>query len=189
MSSCYCHTHEEEEDYGYDELNGYNAEDEGDDRAEDEGDDRAEDAGEADAGEADAGDDRPEVGNDADADDDDVHDYDEYNAEYVRLYEADANNRAQLRDEFIYTKVFNNHKIPTETTMDFTLGSMEEWGLTCGTFNQVEKGLLFATIYIVYDRLVCNNIHPFLEMNNLTDLFHSHVIHDWKIRKRRDKYG
>ncbi len=176
MSSCYCHTHEEEEeDYGYDELNGYNAEDEGDDRAED-------------TGEADAGDDRPEVGNDADADDD-VHDYDEYNAEYVRLYEADANNRAQLRDEFIYTKVFNNHKIPTETAMDFTLGSMEEWGLTCGTFNQVEKGLLFATIYIVYDRLVCNNIHPFLEMNNLTDLFHSHVIHDWKIRERRDKYG
>jgi hypothetical protein len=174
MSSCYCHTHEEEEEeedaYGYDELNGYNAEDEGDDRAEDacEADlaDRAEDAC----------DERPEVGNDADVDD--VHDYDEYNAEYVRLYEADANNRAQLRDEFIYTKVFNNHKIPTETAMDLTLGSMEEWGLTCGTFNQVEKGLLFATIYIVYDRLVCNNIHPFQEMNNLTDLFHSHVIHD-----------
>jgi len=165
MSSCYCHTHEEEEEedaYGYDELNGYNAEDEGDDRAED------------------ACDERPEVGNDADADVDvdDVHDYDEYNAEYIRLYEADANNRAQLRDEFIYTKVFNNHKIPTETAMDLTLGSMEEWGLTCGTFNQVEKGLLFATIYIVYDRLVCNNIHPFQEMNNLTDLFHSHVIHD-----------
>ena len=157
MSSCHCHPYgEEEEDdehgyyelHNYDEFNGYNAEDEGDDR--------------------------PEVGNDADTE----IDYNDYNAEYVRLYEADANNRAQLRDEIIYTQVFNNHKIPTETAMDLSLGSIEEWGLTCDTFNQVEKGLTFATIYIIYDRLVCNNIHPFLEINQLTDLFDSHVIHD-----------
>jgi len=164
MSSCYCHTREEEEEeekdteyYGYDELNGYNAEDEGEYRAEDEGEYRAEDDVETEI---------------------DVHDYDEYNAEYNRLYEDDANKRSQLRDEFIYTNVFNNHKIPTETAMDFSLGSMEEWGLTCDTFNKCEKDLMFATIYIVYDKLVCNNIHPFLEMNQLTDLLDSHVIHD-----------
>jgi hypothetical protein len=150
--SCYCHNHEEDEGHDYDELNGYNAEDEGDDR--------------------------PEVGNDVDVDADTEIDYDEYNAEYDHLYEADADKRSQLRDEIIYTIVFNNYRIPTETTMDFSLGSIEEWGLTCDTFNQSENGLTFATIYIVYDRLVCNNIHPFLEMNQLADLFHSHIIHD-----------
>jgi hypothetical protein len=197
MSSCHCHNHgeeEEEDDHGYyelnnyDEFNGYNAEDEGDDRVEDEGACVAVTAEDEDAcAYEDAGacayeavtvyDDRPEVGNDTDTELD-VHDYDGYNEEYVRLYEADADNRSQLRDEFIYTQVFNNHNIPTETSMDFSLGSMEEWGLTCSTFNNAEKGLMFATIYIVYDRLVCNNIHPFQEMNNLTDLFHSHIIHD-----------
>lgn len=168
MSSCHCHPYgeeEEDDDNGYyelnnyDEFNGYNAEDEGDDRPED----------------AYEVDDRPEVGNDTDTE---IEYSPDYNAEYVRLYEADANNRAQLRDEIIYTQVFNNHKIPTETAMELSLGSIEEWGLTCDTFNQVEKGLTFATIYIIYDRLVCNNVHPFQEMNNLTALFDSHIIHD-----------
>lgn len=183
MSSCHCHPYgeeEEEDDNGYyelnnyDEFNGYNAEDEGDDRAED----AYEDAGEGCA----EVDDRPEVGNDTDTEID-------YNADYVRLYEADANKRAELRDEFIYTIVFNNHKIPTETSLDFSLGSIDEWGLTCDTFNNAEKGFTFATIYIIYDCLVCNNIHPFLEMKQLTDLFNSHVIHDWKIRESGNKYG
>jgi len=153
MSSCHCHRYgeEEEDEDGYYELNNYDD----DFNAEDEGDDR------------------PEVGNDTDTDMEINN-----NTEYVRLYEADANNRSQLRDEFIYTQVFNNHKVPTETPMDFSLGSIEEWGLTCDTFNNVEKDLTFATIYIIYDSLVCNNIHPFLEMNHLTDLFDSHVIHD-----------
>lgn len=160
MSSCYCHTQEEEEEeeeyYSYDEMNGYNAEDEGEGEAEVEGDDR------------------PEIGNDTTTE----IDYTEYNDEYLALYEADANKRSELRDEVIYTIVFNNHKIPTETPLDFSLGSVEEWGLTCSTFNDADKGLMFAKIYIVYDRLVCNNIHPFLEMNQLSDLFHSHIIHD-----------
>ncbi len=142
--SCYCHTHEEEEEeseyYGYDELNGYNAEDEGEDT------------------------------------------------------ELDEPDYAIQRDEYIYTHVFNNHKIPTQLPLDFRLGSMEDWGLTCSTFNNADKGLMFATIYIVYDHLVCDNmlvcdnIHPFLEVNNLTDLFHAHVIHDWKIRQGGNKY-
>jgi len=87
--------------------------------------------------------------------------------------------KAQKRDEFIYTQVFNNYSIPTETPIDFRLGSVEDWGLTCSTFNNPEKGLLsFATIYIVYDTLVCNNIHPFIEVNKLADLFNTHAIHD-----------
>ena len=114
--------------YGYDELNGYNAEDEG---------------------------------ADTELDDD-----------------PDAETNAVKRDEYIYTHVFNNHKIPTQLPLDLRLGSVEDWGATCSTFNNAEKGLMFATIYIVYDHLVCDNRHPFLEMNNLTDLFDAHVIHD-----------
>lgn len=86
---------------------------------------------------------------------------------------------AQKRDEFIYTRVFNNYNIPTETPIDFSMGDIEQWGVTCSTFNNQEKGsLTFATIYIVYDTLVCNNIHPFLEVNKLADLFNTHAIHD-----------
>ena len=145
--SCYCHTHDEEaeeaEYYGYDEFNGYNAEDEGED---------------------------------------------------TELDEPDEDTNAIQRDEYIYTHVFNNHKIPTQLPMDLRMGSVEDWNLTCSTFNNANKGLMFATIYIVYDHLVCDNmlvcdnIHPFLEVNNLTDLFHAHVIHDWKIRQGGDKY-
>ena len=120
----------------------------------------------------------------------DTYEYDElngYNAEdeYEDDYEyncedeeTDDVSNAEKRDEFIYTIVFNNNKIPTQVPMNFRLGSIDEWGLTCSTFNNAEKGFTFATIYIIYDCLVCNNIHPFLEMNQLTDLFNSHVIHD-----------
>jgi hypothetical protein len=90
--------------------------------------------------------------------------------------------KAQKRDEFIYTQVFNNYRIPTETPIDFNLGTIEEWGLTCSTFNNPTKDLLsFATIYIVYDTLYCNNVHPFLEeqpVNNLVNLFSAHVINN-----------
>lgn len=105
-----------------------------------------------------------------------VEDEDEYN--YGEEEETDNVCNSEKRDEFIYNIVFNNNKIPTQVPMNFNLGSIDEWGLTCSTFNNAEKGLMFATIYIVYDCLVCNNIHPFLEMNQLTNLFHSHVIHD-----------
>ena len=112
---------------------------------------------------------------DGDTEEDDMNDGYEFSD-----YAIDELN-AQKRDEYIYTRVFNNYNIPTEIPIDFSMGDIEEWGLTCSTFNNSnpEKGLLtFATIYIVYNTLVCNNIHPFLEVNKLADLFNTHAIHD-----------
>ena len=86
------------------------------------------------------------------------------------------------RDEFIYTRVFNNYRIPTEVPIDFNIGTIEEWNITCKKFNSGEAILNFALIYIVYNTLVCSNIHPFAEINYITDLLSTHVIHDGKIR-------
>jgi hypothetical protein len=122
--------------------------------------------------------------NDTEYNYEDTYEYDAlngYNAEdeyECEDEETDDVSNAEKRDEFIYSIVFNNNKIPTQVPMNFRLGTIDEWDLTCSTFNKAEKGLMFATIYIIYDCLVCNNIHPFLEMNQLTDLFNSHVIHD-----------
>lgn len=82
------------------------------------------------------------------------------------------------RDDFIYTKVFNNYNIPTEIPIDFSIGSIEEWGETCRKFNNGEALLKFATVYIVYNTLICNNNHPFAEVNCIIDLLATHVIHD-----------
>ena len=54
------------------------------------------------------------------------------------------------RDEFIYTRVFNNNKIPSEIPIDFSIGTIEEWNITCKKFNSGEAILNFALIYIVY---------------------------------------
>lgn len=142
----------------YDYINGYNAEDE---------------ANEVDANEVDSNANEVDANYDGDTEEDDMNDGYEFSD-----YAIDELN-AQKRDEYIYTRVFNNYNIPTETPIDFSMGDIEEWGLTCSTFNNQEKGLLtFATIYIVYNTLVCNNIHPFLEVNKLADLFNTHAIHD-----------
>jgi hypothetical protein len=82
------------------------------------------------------------------------------------------------RDEFIYTRVFNNNKISTKIPIDFTIGTIEEWGMTCKKFNSGEAILNFALIYIVYNNLVCSNIHPFVEIECITKLLSTHVIHD-----------
>ena len=100
------------------------------------------------------------------------------------------------RDEFIYTKVFNNHNIPKEVPIDFSIGTLEEWIRTCEKFNNGEKILNFASIYIVYNTLICNNVHPFThvssttdvssitnvssttEINSITELLSTYVIHD-----------
>jgi hypothetical protein len=100
------------------------------------------------------------------------------------------------RDEFIYTKVFNNHNIPKEVPIDFSIGTLEEWIRTCEKFNNGEKILNFASIYIVYNTLICNNVHPFTdvsssthvssitnvssttEINCITQLLSTYVIHD-----------
>ena len=99
--------------------------------------------------------------------------------------DADANaneiNSAK-RDEFIYTRVFNNQQVHTQVPIDFSIGTLAEWGTTCKHFNDGDRVLQFATIYIVYNVLVCNNIHPFVEVNQLIASFNAHVIHDRKIR-------
>ena len=82
------------------------------------------------------------------------------------------------RDEFIYTKVFNNHNIPTEIPIDFSIGTIEEWNSTCEKFNNGKKILNFAFIYIVCNTLICNNIHPFTDINCITTLLSTYVIHD-----------
>ena len=88
------------------------------------------------------------------------------------------------RNEFIYTKVFNNHNIPTEIPIDFSIGTIEEWTRTCEKFNNGEEILNFAFIYIVYNTLICNNVHPFTNINCTTDincitkLLSTYVIHD-----------
>lgn len=86
------------------------------------------------------------------------------------------------RDEFIYTRVFNNNNIPTEVPIDFSIGTIEEWGRTCEKFNSGGAILNFALIYIVYNKLICNNIHPFAELNSnincLANLLSTHAIHD-----------
>ena len=159
--TCHCRARakeEEDKEYaGYDELNGYNAEDEYEAEGEVEADGEGEYEGEG------------------------VHECEyDVGCEYEALckYGTDSEANAMKRDEVIYTQVFNNHKIPTTIPLDFHLGSIEDWGLTCSTFNNAEKGLMFATIYIVYNNLVCDNIHPFQEMNNLTELLSAHVIHN-----------
>ena len=38
------------------------------------------------------------------------------------------------RDEFIYTREFNNNKIPSEIPIDFSIGTIEEWNITCKKF-------------------------------------------------------
>jgi len=83
-----------------------------------------------------------------------------------------------LRDEFIYTKVYNNNNIPTVVPIDFSIGTIEDWGRTCKKFNNGEAILNFALIYIVYDNLVCSNVHPFVEIERITNLLSTHVIHD-----------
>ena len=83
-----------------------------------------------------------------------------------------------IRNEFIYTKVFNNYKIKTKVPIDFTIGTLEEWTKTCDAFNNGEMILSFALITIVEDFLICNNIHPFAEMNTITYLLNAHEIHD-----------
>ena len=82
------------------------------------------------------------------------------------------------RDEFIYTRVFNNNNIPTEVPIDFSIGTIEDWGRTCKKFNSGEAILNFALIYIVYNTLICSNIHPFAELNCLANLLSTHAIHD-----------
>jgi hypothetical protein len=82
------------------------------------------------------------------------------------------------RDEFIYTRVFNNNKIPSEIPIDFSIGTIEEWNITCKKFNSGEAILNFALIYIVYDTLICSNVHPFVEIDQITKLLSTHVIHD-----------
>jgi len=66
------------------------------------------------------------------------------------------------RDEIIYTQVFNNYCIPSETLIDLTIGSLEEWGESCDKFNRGDMILNFAPIYIIYNTLHCNNVHPFM---------------------------
>jgi|688.fasta_scaffold856839_2 hypothetical protein len=75
------------------------------------------------------------------------------------------NDNDAARDEFIYTKLFNNNAIPIEISIDFSIGSLNEWITTCNKFNNGEKILSFALIYIVKDKLVCNNLHPFSKEN------------------------
>jgi hypothetical protein len=97
--------------------------------------------------------------------------------------EANANEiNSAKRDEFIYTRVFNNQQVHTQVPIDFSIGTLAEWGTTCKHFNDGDRVLQFATIYIVYNVLVCNNIHPFVEVNQLIASFNAHVIHDRKIR-------
>jgi len=147
----------------YDYINGYNAEDEV----------YANEVGSNEVGSNEVDEETNTNNYDADTEEDDMYDGYEF-SEYV----IDELN-AQKRDEFIYTRVFNNYNIPTETPIDFSMGDIEQWGVTCSTFNNQEKGsLTFATIYIVYDTLICNNIHPFIEVNKLADLFNTHAIHD-----------
>jgi hypothetical protein len=93
-----------------------------------------------------------------------------------------------LRDEFIYTRVFNNDNIPTENDIDLRLGTVLEWGDTCRKFNNGSMILKFATIYIVYNKLICNNNHPFKVISHLTNLLSAHVIHNKEIREGGNKY-
>jgi hypothetical protein len=88
-------------------------------------------------------------------------------------------------DEFIYTKVFNNHGIPIEISMDYSIGSLNEWISTCNKFNNGEKILKFALINIVNGKLICDNLHPFLQnlhpfsqIDYITDLINTHKINN-----------
>ena len=97
------------------------------------------------------------------------------------------------RDEFIYTRVFNNHNIGIEILIDFNLGTMDDWSKTCEKFNSGAMILAFATLHIIiYNSgpyncvaLKCDNIHPFVEMNKhqdemtrLSNMLCANVIHD-----------
>ena len=95
---------------------------------------------------------------------------------FQEMYNLEQQQSAK-RDEFIYTKVFNNHNIGIEILIDFNLGSMEDWSKTCGKFNRGEMTLAFATLFIIiYNSgpyncvaIKCDNIHPFAEMNKQED--------------------
>lgn len=106
-----------------------------------------------------------------------IEEYDEFN--YNASDEFSMKNMYALqRDEFIFTQVFNNYNITTKIPMDLSIGTIEDWVTTCDSFNKLEKELHFAKIYIVENVLVCNNIHPFQEINSLTELFSAHIIHN-----------
>ncbi len=124
--------------------------------------------------------------------------YDTSPSNYQELISFDEKykleERSDERDEFIFTNVFNNYNISTEILVDFNIGTMEEWTETCKKFNSGQMELSFATIYIcifnngtAYNSvvLICNNIHPFAELNKqqdevaeLTNLLHTAVIHN-----------
>lgn len=91
------------------------------------------------------------------------------------------------RKEFIYEHVFNNNNIEVDIPIDFSIGTIEEWGETCKDFNEGRMYLCFATIYIVYNRFVCSNKHPFKLNKMMTDISHllrdTHIIHDDEIRE------
>ena len=95
---------------------------------------------------------------------------------FEEIYKNEERQSAK-RDEFIYTKVFNNHNIIMEVVVDFNLGTMEDWSKTCHKFNRGDMSLDFARIdIIIYNSgpyncvtLKCDNIHPFAEMNKQQD--------------------
>ena len=95
---------------------------------------------------------------------------------FEEIYKNEERQSAK-RDEFIYTKVFNNHNIGIEIPIDFNLGTMEDWSKTCGKFNRGEMTLAFATLFIIiynsgpYNCVAvkCDNIHPFAERNKQED--------------------
>lgn len=70
------------------------------------------------------------------------------------------------RDEFIYTKLFNNFELYRQIEIDFTMGSIDEWRETCDKFNNGEMLLEFAKIYMFNGFLYCNNMHPFSQNND-----------------------
>jgi len=111
---------------------------------------------------------------------------------FEEMYKYEERQSAK-RDEFIYTKVFNNYNIGIEVLVDFNLGTIDDWSKTCGKFNSGAMTLAFATLHIIiYNNgpyncvaLKCDNIHPFAEMNKqqdeierLSNMLCANVIHD-----------
>jgi hypothetical protein len=113
-----------------------------------------------------------------------------YEAQRQQVQEEELSYQESIqianRDEFIYKYVFNNDMVLTEVPIDISMGTLEEWTATCSRFNTGEMILEFATLYM-YEKpdgvviIICDNIHPFMNNNSLTELtnlLNAHVIHD-----------